>query len=162
MGEAATKRKRRRTGGSDVELGLTAETNLQGEGAGSLCSSSTRRRRGRGGAAALLSGSSEDEREDGFAAATEAAVDVWGGDEAQDDSDEVSSELEDDDDEDEGVGKSRSSKAARQRKRGRGHSTVTDRDAAHMQQPIDALNVSFARVVNLLLQQQTFKVGLLL
>ncbi|CDJ29213.1 Bromodomain, related [Eimeria mitis] len=183
VGETAVKRKRRRTGGSDVELGLTAETNLHGEGAGSLCSSSTRRRRGgRGGAAALLSGSSEDERDDGYAAAAEATADVWGADEPQpDDSDEVSSELDDDDDDDEGIGKSgkssfsrssktargigksgkssfsRSSKTARQRKRGRGSGGAADRDAAHVQQPIDALNVSFARVVNLLLQQQTFK-----
>lgn len=166
--EPTEKKKRRRGIGNEVDLLLAAETGL--EGTGSMCSANTRvvsPRRRRNENSSAIGGSSdtsdsedEDDLEDDGARG-----------DGQDSGDAYDSALDDDqfsdDAEESGRGGrgsksavSRSSRSLLQRKRGRnaGGGDV-DGDA---QQPIDALNVAFARVVNVLLQQQTFKVSHLL
>lgn len=169
--EPSEKKKRRRGIGNDMDLLLTAETGL--EGTASLCSSNTRgvspsgrRRRNENSSAVagLSSETSESEEEDDM------DEDLPRGDGRDSGDGAYDSAFEDDQlsDDAEEIGRSgrrakstvsRSSRSALQRKRGRTAGSG-DVDGGN-QQPVDALNVAFARVVNLLLQQQSFKVRLL-
>ncbi|CDJ37092.1 bromodomain-containing protein, putative [Eimeria tenella] len=164
LGEMVGKRKKRRTADSDIDLSVAAELGMEG----SLCSSSTRRGRGAaaaasavaGGAGAYSSDSSEGEgeEEEGFAASGGAAADGDSFDSA--DGDELYSDNDLELNRHPKSALSRSSRSLSGRRRGNSRrQAAAERAAAAAaaQHPIDALNVSFARVVNLLLQQQTFK-----
>ncbi|XP_026191412.1 uncharacterized protein LOC34624321, partial [Cyclospora cayetanensis] len=168
------KKKKRRGFGNDLDLLLTAEPGL--EGGGSLCSASAggvplspsgRPRRGESTLAMAAGGgsseSSEEDSGDEEGIVRGGAGGDSGGDAAFDSAfeDEPYSE-----EEFEGVSKapkstlSRSSRSLTTRKRSKpgGGGGAADGDRlANSQQPLDALNVAFARVVNLLLQQQSLK-----
>ncbi|KAL8454337.1 hypothetical protein Emag_001496 [Eimeria magna] len=165
--DPSEKKKRRRGLGNEVDLLLAAETGL--EGTGSVCSNNTRmvspsgrrRRTDNSSAVAGLSSDSSDSEDDDL-------EDEAGGGEGGDSGDPAYESVGDDEqfsDDAEETGRggrgaksavSRSSRSALlQRKRGR--NAGGPETEAGSQQPIDALNVAFARVVNLLLQQQTLK-----
>ncbi|KAL8437387.1 hypothetical protein ACSSS7_000982 [Eimeria intestinalis] len=169
VADPSEKKKRRRGLGNEVDLLLAAETGL--EGTGSVCSNNTRvvspsgrrRRTDNSSAVAGLSSDSSDSEGD------DDLEDEAGGGEGADSGDPAYESVGDDeqfsDDAEETGGGGRGARSAvsrssgrsalLQRKRGR-NAGGADIEAGN-QQPIDALNVAFARVVNLLLQQQTLK-----